>query len=33
MHLTQHQIETFERDGYLFFSNHFQSEEIARPRC
>ena len=28
MHLTPLQIETFERDGYLFFPNHFQPGEI-----
>ncbi|MEJ7669909.1 MAG: phytanoyl-CoA dioxygenase family protein [Casimicrobiaceae bacterium] len=28
MHLTPHQIETFERDGYLFFPSHFQPDEV-----
>ncbi len=28
MHLSQHQIETFERDGYLFFPSHFQPDEV-----
>jgi len=28
MHLTLHQIETFERDGYLFFPSHFQPDEV-----
>ncbi|MBA3504843.1 MAG: phytanoyl-CoA dioxygenase family protein [Betaproteobacteria bacterium] len=28
MHLSQHQIEVFERDGYLFFPSHFQPDEV-----
>ena len=28
MHLTPDQIETFDRDGYLFFPSHFRPDEI-----